>query len=82
MISYYKEDKTMKLSNKVYDILKWIAMVVLPALGTLYFALAGIWGLPFGEQIVGTVTAVDAFLGVVLGVSTAQYNKANINTEE
>lgn len=72
----------MKLSNKVYDILKWIAMVVLPALGTLYFALAGIWGLPFGEQIVGTVTAVDAFLGVVLGVSTAQYNKANINTEE
>lgn len=69
----------MKLSNKVYDILKWIAMVVLPALGALYFALAGIWGLPFGEHIVGTVTAVDAFLGVVLGVSTAQYNKSNIN---
>ena len=65
----------MKLNNKVYDILKWIAMIVLPALGTLYFALAGIWGLPYGEQIVGTITAVDTFLGVILGISTAQYNK-------
>lgn len=65
----------MKMSNKVYDILKWIAMVVLPAAATLYFALAGIWGLPFGEQIVGTITAVDTFLGVVLGVSSAKYRK-------
>lgn len=63
------------MSNKVYDILKWIAMLFLPALGTLYFALAGIWGLPYGEQIVGTITAVDTFLGVILGISTAQYNK-------
>lgn len=67
----------MKMSNKVYDVLKWIAMVVIPAVGTLYFALAGIWGWPYGEQIVGTLTAVDTFLGVVLGISTAQYNKAN-----
>lgn len=63
------------MSNKMYDVLKWIAMVALPALGTLYFVLAGIWGLPYGEQIVGTITAVDTFLGVLLGISTAQYNK-------
>jgi hypothetical protein len=68
----------MKLSNKVYDVLKWIAMVVLPAIGTLYFALAGIWGFPYGEQIVGTITAVDTFLGVVLGISNVQYSKENI----
>lgn len=71
----------MKLSNRVYDILKWIAMYLLPAAGTLYFALAGIWGLPYGEQIVGTITAVDTFLGVLLGISTAQYKKAE-NSEE
>ena len=65
----------MKMSNKVYDVLKWIAMYFLPALGTLYFALSGIWNLPYGEQVVGTITAVDTFLGVLLGISTAQYNK-------
>ena len=63
------------MSNKVYDILKWIALFLLPAIGTLYFALAGIWGFPYGEQVVGTITAVDTFLGVVLGMSTARYNK-------
>lgn len=65
----------MKMSNKVYDVLKWIAMYLLPALGTLYFALSGIWGLPYGEEIVGTVTAIDTCLGVILGISSAQYNK-------
>lgn len=69
------------MSNRAYDILKWIAMYLLPAAGTLYFALAGIWGLPYGEQIVGTITAVDTFLGVLLGISTAQYKKAE-NSEE
>lgn len=64
----------MKLSNKTYDILKWIAQLLLPAIGTLYFAIANIWGLPYGEQIVGTITAVDAFLGVLLGISNVQYN--------
>lgn len=63
------------MSNKVYDIMKWVAQYALPALGTLYFALAGIWGFPYGEQIVGTITAVDTFLGVVLGVSSANYKK-------
>ena len=64
------------MSNKTYDILKWIAQLLLPALGTLYFALASIWGFPYGEQIVGTITALDTFLGVILGISTAQYNRA------
>ena len=64
------------MSNKTYDVLKYIAQIVLPALGTLYFALAQIWKLPLGEEVVGTITAVDAFLGVLLGISTAQYNKS------
>ena len=61
------------LSNKQYDILKWVALVLLPALGSLYFGLAGIWGFPYGEQIVGTITVVDTFLGVILGISTVQH---------
>lgn len=63
----------MKMSNKVYDCLKWIAQMLLPALGTLYFALSGLWGLPHGEEIVGTITAVDAFLGAILGLSSLTY---------
>lgn len=63
------------MSNKTYNVLKWVAQYLLPAVGTLYFALAGIWGLPYGEQIVGTITAVDTFLGVILGISTANYHK-------
>ena len=65
----------MKLSNKVYDILKAIALIWLPAIGTLYFALAGIWNLPYPEEFVDTLTAVDTFLGAVLGISSANYNK-------
>lgn len=65
----------MMLDNKTYDLLKWIALIVLPALGTLYFGLAKIWGLPFGEEIVGTITVIDTFLGALLGVSTNNYNK-------
>lgn len=63
------------LSDKVYNVLKWVALVLLPALGALYFGLAGIWGFPYGEQIVGTITVIDTFLGVILGISTVQYNK-------
>lgn len=63
------------MSNKTYDILKFIAQIVLPAVGTFYFALASIWGLPYGEEIVGTITAVDALLGALLGISTVQYNR-------
>ncbi len=61
------------MSNKVYDVLKYIAQIVLPAIATLYFALAQIWGLPYGEQIVGTITAVDAFLGAILRITTIKY---------
>ena len=67
----------MKMNNKVYNVLKWIALVVLPAIATLYFALATIWNLPYSEQIVGTITAVDTFLGAILGISNYNYNKAN-----
>ena len=70
------------MSNKMYDVLKWIAMVVLPAIGTLYFALAGIWGFPYGEQVVGTITALDTFLGVLLGISTMQYKRSNEPPDE
>lgn len=63
------------MSNKVYDILKWVAQILLPAIGTLYFALAQIWGFPYAEQIVGTITAVDCFLGALLGISTMQYKQ-------
>ena len=65
----------MAMSNKTYDILKWIAQYFLPAIGTLYLALSKIWGFPNGEEIMGTVAALDTFLGVVLGISSANYNK-------
>ena len=61
------------MNDKVYDVLKWIAMILLPALGTLYFALSQIWGLPCAEQVVGTITAFDAFLGVLLGISSSKF---------
>ena len=63
------------MSNKVYDVLKFIAQIVLPAIATLYVTLAGIWGLPFSEQIGGTVMAVDTFLGAVLPISSNNYKK-------
>lgn len=62
------------MNNKTYDLLKYIAQIVLPACGTLYFALASIWGLPYGQEVVGTITAVDTFLGALLMISTANYN--------
>lgn len=68
----------MKISNKTYDILKWVAQYLLPAIGTLYFGLSGIWGFPYGEEVVGTITVIDTFLGVILGISTNQYNKTKV----
>lgn len=65
----------MKISNKTYDILKYICQYVLPALGTLYFALAKIWNLPYGQEIIGTIAAIDTFLGTLLGISSYSYNK-------
>lgn len=63
------------MSNKMYDVLKYIAQIGLPAVGTLYYALSAIWGLPYGEQIVGTITAVDTFLGTLLMISSSAYNR-------
>ena len=70
------------LKNKTYDVLKIICTIVLPALGTLYAALAGIWGLPYAEAIVGTIAAVTTFLGALLGISTHQYNKRENEYDE
>lgn len=63
------------MSNKTYDVLKYIAQVVLPALGALYASLSGIWGLPYGEAVVGTVAAIDTFLGALLMIQSAKYRK-------
>jgi hypothetical protein len=65
------------MKSTTYDIFYWIVQVVLPALGTLYFALSSIWSLPYSEEIVGTITLIDTFLGIFLGISTSQYNKLN-----
>ena len=66
----------MVFSNKTYDVLKWLAQIFLPAAGTLYFALAQIWGWPYGNEVVGTFAAIDTFLGVVLGISKKAYDNA------
>lgn len=65
------------LSDKVYDVLKFIALVVIPAVATLYASLGALWGLPYINEIVGTITALDTFLGAILQISTAKYNEAN-----
>lgn len=62
------------LTDKTYDVIKWVALILLPAMGSLYFGLAGIWNFPYGEQVVGTITVIDTFLGAILGISTVQYN--------
>lgn len=72
------QSKTPLLSNRLYDALKFLAQILLPAAGTLYFALAGIWGLPAAEQVIGTITAVDAFLGLLLSLNTKAYNASEV----
>ena len=69
----------MKMDDKVYNILKYICQIALPALGAFYFAISQIWGLPYGEQIVGTIAALDTLLGVLLGISTYNYYKGQDN---
>lgn len=63
----------MKMSNRLYDVLKWVAMLFLPALATLIRVVFAIWGIQYGEQIATTIMAVDAFLGACLGISSIQY---------
>ncbi|MBR2799391.1 MAG: phage holin [Oscillospiraceae bacterium] len=71
------------MNNKTYDVLKWVALVVLPALTTLWLTLANIWGFPYAEAIGATMAAITAFLGALLGVSSVQYNKKiNSKSEE
>lgn len=65
----------MKLPNKIYDALKWIVCIVIPATTTLYVALAAIWGFPYADLIAKTSAAVCTFLGAIIGISTAEYNK-------
>lgn len=71
----------IKLENDTYDFLKWLAQIVLPACGTFYFALSSIWDLPYAEQVVGTITAFDAFLGALLGLSSKNYNNKEEENE-
>ena len=70
------------MKNETYDILKYIAQILIPAIATLYFSVSQIWGLPYGEQIVGTLTALDAFLGVCLGISSDNYHKSIGGSDE
>lgn len=65
----------MAMTNKTYDKLRYLSQIVLPAVATLYFALSQIWGLPHGEEIVGTITAIVAFMGTSLKISSHQYYK-------
>lgn len=67
------------MSNRCYDIMKWVVMIVLPAISTLYFALSSIWGWPYAEEVVGTIAAVTTFLGALLGISSVQYNKKDVS---
>lgn len=67
------------MSNETFDLLKYFAQIILPALATLYFALSQIWGLPCGEEVVGTITAIDAFLGAVLRISSNEYKGGDID---
>lgn len=70
----------MKLSNAVYDILKWITMIVIPALATAYVGLAAVWGWPYADEVAKTAAVVCTLLGALLGISTAQYNLRNNET--
>lgn len=65
----------MKIPNKLYDVLKWITMIVLPALATAYVGLSGVWGWPYADEIAKTTAVVCTLLGALLGISTAEYNR-------
>lgn len=69
-------------NDKVYDILKWVAQIVLPALGTMYAGLAGIWGFPYGEEVMATILTIDTFLGAILGISNSNYKKSIVAKEK
>ena len=72
----------MNIPDAMYDKLKWTALIFLPALSTAYSALAGIWNLPCAEQIPATITVGSLFLGTLLGVSSAEYNRSQNNVKK
>lgn len=65
----------MKLTNKIYDVLKWVCLIGLPALSALYFSVASVWHLPYSGEVTGTIAAIGTFLGGLIGISTMNYNK-------
>lgn len=68
----------MKIPDKLYDILKWVCLIALPAISTLYWTLSSIWGWPYAEQVSGTIAALTTFIGVIIGISTVNYNKEDL----
>src|SRR4051794_21878160 len=77
MILNETQESKLFLGDKVYGIVKFLTIVVLPAIGTLYFALSGIWGLPDAQEVLGTILAIEAFIGAVLGISSQQYKNSD-----
>lgn len=71
----------MKIPDKVYNWLKWLCILGLPALSSMYSTLAGIWGWPFAEQVPQTLSTVSLFLGTVIGISSAEYNRIQQQSE-
>lgn len=71
----------MLINDKVYSILKWTIQYFLPSIGTLYFTLTSIWGLPYGQQVLGTISAINIFIGVVVGISSSTYKKSGAGTD-
>lgn len=70
-----KENRMFVLSDSIYSKLKWICLIFLPAVATLYFSLAQVWGFPYAEQILGTIAAVETFIGTLIGISHVNYYK-------
>lgn len=66
----------MKLSNKAYDLLKWVALICIPALTAAYVGLAAVWGWPYAEEVAKTSAVICTLIGALLGISTAEYNKS------
>lgn len=75
---HHEGDDHLVITGKTYDVLKFLALVLFPALGTAYFALAGIWDLPSAQEVVGTIVVVDTFLGTILQISSTQFNKSDL----
>lgn len=67
----------MKMSNKVYDVLKWVALIALDAFGLFYSTISSIWGFPYGDEVLATCAALALLIGTLIGVSSAQYKKSN-----